>query len=162
MAYFFTEGMMPKFDSILQNERRLRAFTGFDMATFTTFLPHFAGTMEYYLSRSTLDGYIREGDRAITYANSPLPTPADRLLFILSYLKQNNIQEVHGQLFDMSQSNVSKWVRLLLDILNDALAAQRLLPARTADELAAQLRDAFDDIDPEAPPFFAMMEQSDR
>jgi len=109
--------------------------------------------MEYYLSRSTLDGYIREGDRVITYANSPLPTPADRLLFILSYLKQNNIQEVHGQRFDMSQSNVSKWVRLLLDLLNDTLAAQRLLPARTADELAAQLRDALDVIDPEAPPF---------
>jgi len=62
----------------------------------------------------------------------------------------------------MSQSNVSKWVRLLLDILNDALAAQRLLPARTADELTAQLRDALDDIDPEAPPFFATMERNDR
>jgi hypothetical protein len=35
----------------------------FDMATFTTFLPHLASTMEYYLSRTTLDGYIQEGDR---------------------------------------------------------------------------------------------------
>lgn len=118
--------------------------------------------MEHYLSHTTLDGYIREGERAITYTNSPLPTPDDRLLFILTYLKQNNIQEVHGHLFGMSQSNVSKWVRLLLDILNDALAAQRLLPARTADELAAHLRDELIDIDPEAPPFFAMMEQNDR
>jgi hypothetical protein len=62
----------------------------------------------------------------------------------------------------MSQSNVSKWVPLLLGILNDALAAQRLVPARTADELTAQLRDALGVIDPEAPPFFVMMEQSDR
>jgi|SRR5258706_1337161 DDE superfamily endonuclease len=154
--------MMPKFDTILQNERRLRAFTGLDMATFTTFLPHFASTMEHYLSRTTLDGYIREGDRAITYATSPLPTPDDRLLFILTYLKQNNIQEVHGQLFDMSQSNVSKWVRLLLDILNDALAAQRLLPARTAAELAERLRAETVEIDPECPPFSAMMVQNDR
>jgi len=153
---------MPKFDTILQNERRLRAFTGLDRTTFMTFLPHFAIAMEQYLSRSTLDGYIREGDRAITYTNSPLPTPDDRLLFILTYLKQNNIQEVHGQLFDMSQSNVSKWVRLLLDILEDALAAQRLLPARTADELAAHLRDEYAESDPESPPFFAMMEQNDQ
>src|SRR5437773_8452267 len=131
---------MPKFDSILQNERRLRAFTRLDTTTFTSFLPHFTSAMEHYLNHSTLDGYIREGDRAITYANSPLPTPQDRLLFILTYLKQNAIQELHGQLFDMSQSNVSKWVRLLLDILNSALASQSLLPARTRAELAAHLQ----------------------
>jgi Helix-turn-helix of DDE superfamily endonuclease len=153
---------MPKFDTILQNERRLRAFTGLDLATFASFLPHFATSMEHYLSRTTLDGYIREGDRTIIYANSPLPTPDDRLLFILTYLKQNNIQEVHGQLFGMSQSNVSKWVRLLLDILNDALAAQRLLPARTAAELAEQLRADAVEIDPEAPLFSATMAQNGR
>src|SRR6266536_902982 len=114
---------MPKFDTMLENERRLRALTGLDTAMFTAFLPHFAMAMEDYLQHTTLDGYLREGDRAITYTNSPLPTPADRLLFILTYLKQNAIQEVHAQLFGMSQSNVSKWVRLLLDILDDDLAA---------------------------------------
>ena len=153
---------MPKFDTIVQNERRLRAFTGLDMATFTGFLPHFTSAMEHYLNHSTLDGYIREGDRAITYTNSPLPTPQDRLLFILTYLKQNAIQEVHGQLFGMSQSNVSKWVPLLLDILNAALANQSLLPARTAAELATQLRAEEVQLDPEALPFFATMAPNDR
>jgi DDE superfamily endonuclease/Helix-turn-helix of DDE superfamily endonuclease len=145
---------MPKFDTILQNGRRLRAFTGLGRATFTTFLPDFTSAMEHYLNNTTLDGYICDGDRAITYANSPLPTPADRLLFILTYLKQNAIQEVHGQLFGMSQPNVSKWVRLLLDILDDALAAQELLPARTAAELTERLRAETVEIDPEAAPFF--------
>jgi hypothetical protein len=153
---------MPKYDRILQNERRLRAFTGLDSATFAAFLPHFTLAMECYLNRTTLDGYVREGDRAITYANSPLPTPADRLLFILTYLKQNAIQEVHGQLFGMTQSNVSKWVRLLLDILNTALAQQQLLPARTAVELAEALRLETAHTDPEAPPFFAKMAQNGR
>ena len=88
-----------------------------------------------------------EGDRAITYTNSPLPTPADRLLFILTYLKQNAIQQVHGQLFDMSQPNVSKWLRLLLDILDAALASQGVLPVQAEMTL----------LDPEAPPFFAMI-----
>jgi len=149
---------MPKYDSILQNERRLRAFTGLDSATFASFLPYFTAAMERYLNHTTLDGYIREGERAITYANSPLPTPQDRLLFILTYLKQNAIQQVHGQLFDMTQPNVSKWVRLLLDILQNALDNQRLLPARSAAELAARLQQEPLCIDPEAPPFFAMME----
>ena len=153
---------MPKFDTILQNERRLRAFTGLDSATFASFLPDFTQAMEQYLDHTTLDGYIREGDRAITYTTSPLPTPADRLLFILTYLKQNAIQEVHGQLFGMSQSNVSKWVRLLLDILNDALAAQRLLPARTAAELAVLLQAETVELDPEAPLFSVTTAQNDR
>lgn len=146
---------MAKYDAILQHERRLRAFTGLDSATFTTFLPHFGTAMEDYLHQTTLDGYQREGDRAITYANSPLPTAEDRLLFILTDLKQNSIQGGHGQLFGMSQSNVSKWVRLLLDILERALAEQQVLPARTSAELAAQLRADTTPADPEAPPFFA-------
>jgi hypothetical protein len=53
----------------------------------------------------------------------------------------------------MSQSNVSKWVRLLLDILNTALASQSLLPARTSAELAAHLQAETALVDPEAPPF---------
>src|SRR5437773_12548389 len=143
---------MPKFDTILHHQRRLRAFTGLDTAAFTDFLPHFTLAMERYLNHTTLDGYLREGDRAITYATSPLPTPAARLLFILTYLKQNAIQEVHGQLFDMSQSNVSKWVRLLLDILSAALARQWLLPARTPHVLGIYLRADVACADPEAPP----------
>jgi hypothetical protein len=153
---------MPKFDSIVQQERRLRAFTGLDQATFTDFLPHFTSAMERYLQHTTLDGYIRDGDRAITYANSPLPTPQDRLVFILTYLKQNAIQEVHGQLFGMSQPNVSKWVRLLLSILETALATQSLLPARSAAELATRLQSESLQLDPEAPPFFATMEPNGR
>jgi DDE superfamily endonuclease len=153
---------MTKFDHIIQHERRIRAFTGLDMTLFHTLLASFAAVMDDYLERSTLDGYIREGDRAITYTNSPLPTAADRLLFILTYLKQNAIQEVHGQLFGMSQPNVSKWVRLLLDILNQALAVQGVLPARTSSELQAYLQAVPPPNDPEAPPFFVRMARSDR
>src|SRR6266496_6585013 len=147
---------MTKFISMLQNERRLRALTGLDFDTFMALLPPFTGAMEHYLKHYTLDGYLRESDRAITYTNSPLPSPEDRLLFILIYLKQNAIQEAHGQLFAMTQSNVSKWVALLLTILNRTLADQCVVPARTAAELAAQLHADATPADPEAPPFFAM------
>jgi DDE superfamily endonuclease len=92
----------------------------------------------------------------------PLPTPADRLLFILTDLKQNAIQEVHGQLFGMNQSNVSTWVRRRLDILNSALANQSLLPARTAAALAAMLPAETTPFDPEALPFLAMLAPNDR
>lgn len=148
---------MVKFTSMLENERRLRALTGLDFDTFMALLPTFTGAIEHYLKHYTLDGYVRESDRAITYKNSPLPSPEDRLLFILIYLKQNPIQEAHGQLFAMTQSNVSKWVALLLTILNRALADQQVLPARTTSELAAQLQADTTLIDPEAPLFSVMM-----
>ena len=87
----------------------------------------------------TIDGQPRTSRRYSTYDTCPLPTMADKLLFILTYLKQNPIQEVQGQLFGMSQSNANKWIHLLHPVLNQALADQELLPARTADELAAML-----------------------
>lgn len=151
---------MGKFDEILQNERRLRAMTGMDQAMFAALLPYFTTAMEEHLAHETLDGYIRTGERAITYANSPLPTPSDRLIFILTYLKQNAIQEVHGQLFGMSQSNVSKWIRTLLTILSRALALQGHLPARNAAALRAYLETQEPFGDPEKPPFLPMMAQS--
>jgi hypothetical protein len=148
---------MTKFISMLQNERRLRALTGLDFATFMALLPAFTTAMERYRTRSTLDGYLRESDRAITDANSPLPSTEDRLRFLLTYLKQNPIQEAHGQMVAMSQSNVRKWVQLLLTILALALADQCVVPARTPSELAAQLQADARPTDPAAPPFFAMM-----
>jgi len=68
-----------------------------------------------------------------------LPTMADKLLFILTYLKQNPIQEVQGQLFGMSQAHANKWIHVLHPVLNQAVADQELLPARTAAEFAAMV-----------------------
>ena len=64
---------------------------------------------------------------------------ADKLLFILTYWKQNPIQKLQGQLFGMSQSHANKWIHLLHAVLNQALADQELLPARPADDWAARL-----------------------
>ena len=62
--------------------------------------------MAAYLQDRTIDGEPRTSRRYRSYDNSPLPTMADKLLFILTYVKQHPIQEVQGQLFGMS-GNVS-------------------------------------------------------
>jgi hypothetical protein len=65
---------MPQFDSMLQNERRLRAFTGLDTATFSDFLPQFTLAMERYLQHTTLDGYRQTTIyRTIRYSSRPAP-----------------------------------------------------------------------------------------
>jgi hypothetical protein len=113
--------------------------TGLTEVEFMALLLHFEQAFVISMQDRTIDGQPRTSRRYSTYASCPLPTTADKLLFILTYLKQNPIQEVQGQLFGMSQSNANKWIHLLHPVLNQALADQELLPARTADDLAAML-----------------------
>jgi hypothetical protein len=128
---------MPSYEEVTQRAGSLRSMTGLTEAEFTALLPHFEHALVAYLQDRTIDGQPRTSRRYSTYETCPLPTMADKLLFILTYLKQNPIQEVQGQLFGMSQSNANKWIHLLHPVLNRALADQELLPARTAAEFAA-------------------------
>lgn len=130
---------MPSYAEVTQRAGSLRAMTGFTATEFQALLPHVEQAFETYMETRTIDGQPRTSRRYSPYVNCPLPTMADKLLFILSYLKHNPIQELQGQLFGMSQANANKWIHLLHAVLNQALADQDLLPARTADELAALL-----------------------
>src|SRR5688572_918139 len=130
---------MPSYEEVIQRAGSLRAMTGLTEQEFTALLPHFEQAYVAYMHDHTIDGYPRTSRRYSTYETCPLPTMADKLLFILTYLKQNPIQEVQGQLFGMSQSNANKWIHLLHPVLNQALADQARLPARTADDLSALL-----------------------
>ena len=130
---------MPSYEEVTQRAGSLRAMTGLTEQEFTALLPPFEHALGAYLRDRTIDGQPRTSRRYSPYDNCPLPTMADKLLFIVTYLKQNPIQEVQGQLFGMSQSNANKWIHLLHAVLNQALAHQELLPARTANDLAALL-----------------------
>jgi Helix-turn-helix of DDE superfamily endonuclease len=128
---------MPSYEEVTQRAGSLRAMTGLTEAEFMALLPHFEDAFVVYMQDRTIDGQPRTSRRYTTYDTCPLRTTADKLLFILTYVKQNPIQEVQGQLFGMSQSNANKWIHLLHSVLNQALADQELLPARTAEEFAA-------------------------
>jgi hypothetical protein len=79
-------------------------------------------------------------------------------------------------MFGMSQSNVSKWVNLLHEVLNRTFAQQQVLPARDAATLATyvQMTHRSDETDTgveknrtsalerEPLPLFFMMGQNDR
>src|SRR5439155_6782132 len=86
-----------------------------------------------------LDGKPRTARRFSVYNNCPLPTPEDRLLFILAYVKTYSLQVVQGRLFGMGQSKANQWIHVLLPAL---LAALRILgdaPARSLTALAQRL-----------------------
>jgi hypothetical protein len=64
----------------------------------------------------TLHGRRRQARRDTTDTHCPLPTPEDRLLFMLVYLKQNPTQLLHGRLFGMRQSKATQWIHVLLPV----------------------------------------------
>ena len=130
---------MPSYEDVTQRAGSLRAMTGLTEQEFTALLPHFEHALAAYLQDRTIDGQPRTSRRYSPYDNCPLPTIADKQLFILTYVKRNPIHEVQGQLFGMSQSKANKWIHLRHPVLNPALADQERLPARTADDLAAML-----------------------
>jgi len=101
---------MPRYEEVTQRAGSLRALTGLTDAEFQALLPHFEQALVTHMQDRTIDGHPRTSRRYRTYDTCPLPTLADKLLFILTYLKQNPIQEVQGQLFGMSQSNANKWI----------------------------------------------------
>jgi Helix-turn-helix of DDE superfamily endonuclease len=147
---------MPSDEEVTQRAGSLRAMTGLTATEFHALVLPFEQAFETSLGTRTIDGQPRTSRRYSPYATCPLPTIADKLLFILTSMKQNPIQESQGQLFGMSQSNAHKWIHRLHPVLNQALADQDLLPARTADELAALLAKPTTEA-PSAAPLVGMM-----
>ncbi|OAV64174.1 hypothetical protein Barb6_03359 [Bacteroidales bacterium Barb6] len=105
------------------------SLTGFDVTEFEAFLPTFKYRWEEYYSHFTLAGKMRE---RITYnrKTGKIPMIEDKLLFILSYLKNNPLQEYHGATYNMSQPQCNEWVHLLSDILCRTLKTLGELPDR--------------------------------
>jgi hypothetical protein len=119
---------------------RFRAMTGYDLCEFNDLLSYFETTHDDYLSRYTLNGKPRSGQRAhVIYANSPLPNHAERLAFILSYLKLNPLQEHHADTFSMTQKQCYEFVHGLNKILQLALKLAKAVPADSDKGLQAAL-----------------------
>jgi len=68
-----------------------------------------------------------------------LPTPEDRLFFLLTYLKTYSLQVVQGRLFGMGQSKANQWIHILLPALQVALRTLGDSPARSLAALAQRL-----------------------
>lgn len=106
------------------------AFTGYTRVEFDVLLSHFEHQFYERMKTHRLDGKRRGNCPYSNYHNSPLPTSADKLFFILHYLKTHNLQVVQGALFQMSQSTANMWVHCWHPLLNRVLVALGELPAR--------------------------------
>jgi hypothetical protein len=99
----------------------------------------FEAAYQSHMAHWRLDGKPRTARRYTTYQNCPLPSPEDRLLFILVYLKTYPLQVVQGRLFGMGQSKAHQWIHALLVVLRATLCALGDAPTRSLTELAQRL-----------------------
>ena len=114
-------------------------FTSVTLDEFQQLIPPFEAAFHAHMAAWRLDGKPRTARQFAVYKNCPLPTPEERLLFILAYVKTYSLQVVQGRLFGMGQSKANQWIHVLLPVLLTALRTLGDAPARSLAALAQQL-----------------------
>jgi hypothetical protein len=113
--------------------------TSLTLDEFRHLVSPFEAAFQAHMTHWRLDGMPRTARRYTTYQNGPLPTPEDRLLFILVYLKTYPLQVVQGRLFGMGQSKAHQWIHVLLVVLRATLRTLGDAPTRSLTALAQRL-----------------------
>ena len=113
--------------------------TSLTLDEFRRLVPPFEAAFQAHMAQWRFDGQPRTARRYTTYKRCPLPTPEDRLLFILTYLKTYPLQVVQGRLFGMDQSKANQWIHVLLVVLQATLRALGDAPSRSLQALAQRI-----------------------
>src|SRR5215468_7802171 len=113
--------------------------TSLTLDEFQQLVPSFEAAFQEHMAAWRLDGQPRTARQFRVYKNCPLPTPEDRLLFILAYVKTYSLQVVQDRLFGMGQSKANQWIHVLLPVLLTALRSLSDAPARSLSALAQRL-----------------------
>jgi Helix-turn-helix of DDE superfamily endonuclease len=113
--------------------------TSVTLDEFQQLVPPFEAAFQGHMAAWRLDGKPRTARQFSVYKNCPLPTPEDRLFFLLTYLKTYALQVVQGRLFGMGQSKAHQWIHMLLPALQAALRDLGDTPARSLTALAQRL-----------------------
>lgn len=134
---------MLTYKSIQHKAKQLRSLTSLDRVSFEALHAHFSVVVQEYLQHYTLQGTPRQ--RAFKgKSNSVFASSEDMLLFILSYLKNNPLQEYQAAQFGLSQPQANNWIQWTLGWLHQTLLKLKELPARSdqhlEDVLSGQLQ----------------------
>lgn len=128
-----------RFADLQTRPMEIRDLTSLTLAELQHLVPPFEAAFQVHRADWCLDGQPRTARRYTTYQNCALPTPEDRRLFILVYLKTYALQVVHGRLFGMGQSKAHPWMHVLLVVLQATLRTLGDAPTRSLTALAQRL-----------------------
>ena len=130
---------MLRYTSERDKANQILNLTSLTVEQFEQLVEPFEQAFVRHMQQWTMEGKPRTARAYTPYVNSPLPTPEDRLLFLLSYLKVASLQVAHAALFDMTQPNANKWLHLLLIVLHQTLRDLGDAPARHLHSLRERL-----------------------
>src|SRR5438128_9266931 len=128
-----------RFADIQSRPTEFLDFTSLTLDEFPQLVPPFEAAFQAHMAAWRLDGKPRTARQFSVYKTYPLPTPADRLFFLLTYLKTYSLQVVQGRLFGMGQSKAHQWIHVLLPVLLAALRTLGDAPTRSLTALAQRL-----------------------
>ena len=128
-----------RFTDVQSRPTEFLDLTSLTLDEFQQLVPPFEAAFQAHMAAWRLDGKPRTARRFTVYKNCPLPTPEDRLFFLLTYLKTYALQVVQGRLFGMGQSKANQWIHVLLPALLAALRTLGDVPARSLSTLAQRL-----------------------
>lgn len=128
------------YQTLKQNQSQFLALTSLLPDEFDDLLAAFTPHWERYYRYHTLEGAYRQQPAYKERGNAALKGTPTKLLFLLTYLKTNALQQHHAASFGVSQTKVSRMATVLLAILNQTLAQLGLLPVRNAEQLVTTLR----------------------
>ena len=128
-----------RFTDVQSRPTEFLDLTSVALEEFQQLVPPFEAAFQAHMAAWRLDGKPRTARQFAVYKNCPLPTPEDRLFFLLTYLKTYSLQVVQGRLFGMGQSKANQWIHALLPVLLAALRTLGDAPARSLAALAQRL-----------------------
>ncbi len=119
----------------------LKSATGLSLKEFDFLKPSFEKSWHKYMSQYTFEGLKRQRARTIR-VNTTFKCTEDMMIFILYDYRHNPTQEFMGLHFDLQQSKVAMWLKVLEPILEKSLKQMGLVPARESESLNDRLIDS--------------------
>src|ERR1035437_6295991 len=125
---------MQNYQDLKNNRKQFLAVTGLKLEVFEQLLTFFDLVWDDYITHFTVVGLQRRRPKKAR-KDEAFSDSATMLIFILSYLKNNPLQETHASAFGMNQPQANNWIHLLKKMLRDTLQKADCLPCRDVESL---------------------------
>jgi hypothetical protein len=129
---------MQNYKTLKQNAKQFLAVTGVEIKIFEQLFEFFEKVWYEYIFHYTVSGELRQRIKAKRKDNA-FEDVQTMLVFILSYLKNNPLQETHASMFGMNQPQCNLWIHILKRILHKSLSKAKTLPLRSTKYLQKAL-----------------------
>ena len=128
---------------ILKDDIQFLAVTSLRVEEFEELLVPFTERWQNYFKHYKLRGTRRKTPltaKQLASGTKKLSGSVEKLFFILYFFKNHHLQQSLSAQFDMKQSQISRWIKALMPILEKSIKDLHLQPARDMDELVRLFR----------------------